>query len=54
VQPAQEWLNHFAPAASTAPPGESIDKPTAAKLEERKALLRQFLQWRAGQTVKSN
>jgi branched-chain amino acid transport system substrate-binding protein len=60
VQSAQEWLDRLSPPASAAAPfRESLDEHTTASgpakpaiPEERKAALRQFLQWRAGQAVK--
>jgi TRAP-type uncharacterized transport system substrate-binding protein len=58
VQPAQQWLDHATPKAVAGPvrqpPAIAVETVPAAagKEEERKALLRQFLQWREGQAVK--
>ena len=58
VQPAQQWLDHRSPKATAGPVRRSPENAaetiptTTSNADERKELLRQFLQWREGQALK--
>jgi branched-chain amino acid transport system substrate-binding protein len=61
VQPAQQWLDRLSPKATAEPARQAPDSNAAAtgpattgKAAERKALLHQFLEWRAGQSAKQH